>query len=359
MSNLIEVQPEYLYTSIPREYVGVYHRILAMMADYGEDMLKDCKASCTERNSGVIECFNMFNSAVAARKLGNTKLAETLINYVKAKIEMIYNGKDNSTSFIYPLDEYGELNAIVSGGDPVKFEIDADKGELYQLKYADGFKSWYDLSKIQGGVNNNDNSSIPADELLYVIPTIEPMINQNSNNKIWINFNFNNLNLYQNIHAGVSIESYINANNDIIFNFYTVSNVKVNGKEFPTLASDSCSPFVNIDNYSDALYNTIYEAYDYMDITFNIEKFSLNKEQFLTMLDMIAVETGYMESNIIIAYRRINMLISASLKDWNDIGWNLSNYKELFDFRDSCRTAIYEGFSFKYDNRNYEMIQSS
>lgn len=165
MSNLIEVQPEYVYTTIPREYVDVYHRILAMMADYGEDMLKDCKASCTERNSGVIECFNMFNSAVAARKLGNTKLAETLIKYVRAKIEMIYKGKDNATGFIYPLDEYGEIKAIVSSGDPIRFEIDADKGELYKLKFNDGFKSWYDLSKIQ--YEDNILNHIPLEDIIY------------------------------------------------------------------------------------------------------------------------------------------------------------------------------------------------
>jgi hypothetical protein len=160
MSNLIEVQPEYVYTTIPREYVDVYHRILAMLSDYGEDMLKDCKASCTERNSGVIECFNMFNSAIAARKLGNTKLAETIIKYVKAKIEMIYKGKNNDTSFIYPLDEYGELNAIVSSGNPIKFEIDADKGNLYLLKFANGFKSWYDLSKIENiNIDNTPKGS--------------------------------------------------------------------------------------------------------------------------------------------------------------------------------------------------------
>ena len=49
-----EVTPEYIYTTIPAEYVCVYHRILAMLADYGEEMLKDCKASCSDRNSNVI-----------------------------------------------------------------------------------------------------------------------------------------------------------------------------------------------------------------------------------------------------------------------------------------------------------------
>ena len=268
MSNLIEVQPEYLYTSIPREYVGVYHRILAMMADYGEDMLKDCKASCTERNSGVIECFNMFNSAVAARKLGNTKLAETLINYVKAKIEMIYNGKDNSTSFIYPLDEYGELNAIVSGGDPIKFEIDADKGELYQLKYADGFKSWYDLSKIQGGVSNNDNSIIPADELLYAIPEI---VNQSDSNYILIYFGFNTSNEFYMSFDSVPAIQFVDSQENFIFNFYIVSNVHINGTPIYNMPYHEFGIEVGAWNkWSDFGYNNTNDIYNYINLEFNI-----------------------------------------------------------------------------------------
>ena len=115
MSNeLVTIEPEYVYVTVPAEYICVYHRILAMLADYGEDMLKDCKAACTDRNSSVIDCFNMFNAAVAARKLGKTKLAETLIKYIKSKINQIYRSKDNSTSFVFPLDENGEIAAFVS-----------------------------------------------------------------------------------------------------------------------------------------------------------------------------------------------------------------------------------------------------
>lgn len=138
MNNLIPIEPEYVYITIPAEYICVYHRIMAMLADYGEDMLKDCKATCTDRNSGVIECFNMFNAAVAARKLGKYKLAETLIKYIKAKINQIYKGKDNSTSFIFPIDENGQIKAFVSCGDTLKFEIDPDDGNLYYHKVGDG-----------------------------------------------------------------------------------------------------------------------------------------------------------------------------------------------------------------------------
>ena len=136
--NRIKVNPEYVYITIPAEYICVYHRILAMMADYGEDMLKDCKATCTDRNKGVIECFNMFNSAVAARKLGKDKLAETLIKYIKAKINQIYKQEDNSTSFVFPIDEHGEIKAFVSCDETIRFEIDAEDGELYYHKFGDG-----------------------------------------------------------------------------------------------------------------------------------------------------------------------------------------------------------------------------
>ena len=145
MSKLIQIDLEYVYVTIPAEYICVYHRILAMMADYGEEMLKDCKASCTDKNNNVIECFNMFNSAVAARKLGKDKLAETLIKYIKAKINQIYKGIDNSTSFVFPIDENGEIKAFVSCGEIPKFEINPDDGMLYEHKFNNGFDEHFHL----------------------------------------------------------------------------------------------------------------------------------------------------------------------------------------------------------------------
>lgn len=144
---LQQVEPEYVYVTIPAEYICVYHRILAMLADYGEDMLKDCKAACKDRNSGVIECFNMFNAAVAARKLGKEKLAETLIKYIKAKINQIYKGKDNSTSFIFPVDETGQLKAYVTCGERPMFEINPDDMELYEHKLENGFSEHFYLGE--------------------------------------------------------------------------------------------------------------------------------------------------------------------------------------------------------------------
>lgn len=154
--NRREVTPEYIYTTIPAEYVCVYHRILAMLADYGEEMLKDCKAACTDRNSGVIECYNMFNAAVAARHLGQEKKATLIINYIKAKINQIYKGKDNSTGFVFPIDENGMLKAFVSCNDRPRFWIDED--DLLKQDQGLGIEEEYSLDD-----ENEDTYIYPFD----------------------------------------------------------------------------------------------------------------------------------------------------------------------------------------------------
>lgn len=173
MSDLIQVEPEYVYVTIPAEYICVYHRILAMLADYGEDMLKDCKASCTDRNSNVIDCFNMFNAAVAARKLGKDKLAETLIKYIKAKINQMYRGVDNSTSFVFPVDENGQLKAFVSCNERPMFYINPEDGELYEHKFGNGFEEHFGL----GDEDNDISEEIEIDKLVVTLDPRYDVVN--------------------------------------------------------------------------------------------------------------------------------------------------------------------------------------
>ena len=173
MSELIQVEPEYVYVTIPAEYICVYHRILAMLADYGEAMLKDCKASCSDRNSNVIDCFNMFNAAVAARKLGKDKLAETLIKYIKAKINQMYRGIDNSTGFVFPVDENGQLKAFVSCTERPMFYINPEDGELYEHKFGNGFEEQFGL----GDEDNNISEEIERDKLIVTLDPRYDVIN--------------------------------------------------------------------------------------------------------------------------------------------------------------------------------------
>ena len=173
MRKSIQVEPEYVYVTIPAEYICVYHRILAMLADYGEDMLKNCKASCTDRNSNVIDCFNMFNAAVAARKLGRDKLAETLIKYIKAKINQMCRGVDNSTSFIFPVDENGQLKAFVSCNERPMFYINPEDGELYEHKFGNGFEEHFGL----GDEDNDISEEIERNKLVVTLNPRYDVIN--------------------------------------------------------------------------------------------------------------------------------------------------------------------------------------
>ena len=173
MSELIQIETEYVYVTIPAEYICVYHRILAMLADYGEDMLKDCKASCTDRNSNVIDCFNMFNAAVAARKLGKDKLAETLIKYIKAKINQMYRGVDNSTSFVFPVDENGQLKAFVSCNERPMFYINPEDGNLYEHKFGNGFEEHFGL----GDEDNDISEEIERDKLVVTLDPRYDVVN--------------------------------------------------------------------------------------------------------------------------------------------------------------------------------------
>lgn len=170
MSDFKQIDLEYVYVTIPADYICVYHRILSLLADYGMEMLQDCKASCSDKNSGVIECFNMFNSAVAARKLGNAKLASLLINYVKAKLNQLYKNKDNSTSFVFPVDETGHLKAIVSCGERPKFEINPEDGALLEHKFNNGFDEHFHLGPedTEPAYNTPIDTEEVKDKGLYV-----------------------------------------------------------------------------------------------------------------------------------------------------------------------------------------------
>ena len=212
MSNRKEVIPEYIYLTIPAEYVCVYHRIIAMLADYGEEMLKDCKAACTDRNSGVIECFNMFNAACAARLLGQEKKAQLIINYVKAKINQIYKGKDNSTSYVFPIDENGKLKAFVSCNDRPRFWINEEE-DLMKQNQGLGFEEDYSLD------NENGEDS-------YVYPFDFDCEASYSNGKITTKFVFYDHGepIANQSYANVGIDYYIDERYVSNLSEYTVTN---------------------------------------------------------------------------------------------------------------------------------------
>ena len=223
MRKSIQVEPEYVYVTIPAEYICVYHRILAMLADYGEDMLKNCKASCTDRNNNVIDCFNMFNAAVAARKLGRDKLAETLIKYIKAKINQMCRGVDNSTSFVFPVDENGQLKAFVSCNERPMFYINPEDGELYEHKFGNGFEEHFGL----GDEDNDISEEIERDKLVVTLDPRYDVVNDITVPCADISIKYDNIPL---TYSDVTITYYFD--NEEVPSFKYVSELKEGNHTF-------------------------------------------------------------------------------------------------------------------------------
>lgn len=162
MSKLTNINLEYVYITIPTEYLTVYHAILTMLADYGEEMLKDCKASCTNKNSDVIDCFNMFNAAIAARKLNNLKLADTIIKYIKAKIKQIYNN-NGVYNCIFTLDKSNISLIAVDEDDITNCYVNKANFEYYV-----GFGLTYDDIIVSDNLHDCNEESITNEYKLVI-----------------------------------------------------------------------------------------------------------------------------------------------------------------------------------------------
>lgn len=149
----IEVQPEYVYLKIPAKYVCTYNKILVLLADYGIDMLKDCSAECNNKNKSIIKCFNMFNAAVAAYKLEQTKLAETIIKYVDTIVNKLTTTNNDLKYVLYSLTNDGNIEALVSCGEEPKFEIKVEDGTLWEEINNDNKNSVFIINEEDGTLN--------------------------------------------------------------------------------------------------------------------------------------------------------------------------------------------------------------
>lgn len=99
----------YIFVTIPFDYAELYHKIMALLADYGEAKLQDCTPQCIEKSSVVLNCYNMFIAAIAARNNQRFSLENALITYVKATIDNFYRNSYIPPSFIYEQFESGDV----------------------------------------------------------------------------------------------------------------------------------------------------------------------------------------------------------------------------------------------------------
>ena len=78
----VEVFPEYIYMTIPSDYVCIYHKLVMYMADFGKEIISDCTTTCKDNAKNLISCWNLFQSAVAAYNLNKKKEAQFYIDSI-------------------------------------------------------------------------------------------------------------------------------------------------------------------------------------------------------------------------------------------------------------------------------------
>lgn len=156
----VEISAEYVYLTIPKEYVCTYQRLLVYLADFGEAAIKDCQAACKGHNLYIIQCWNMFQSALACYTLGLLDKADLYIKYINAQLENLYK---NSEKELYcggaclPISEDGELKARVScdNAEQARFYVDKDTETAYNE---------YIGEKERGAVYTEDTEPMKFDE---------------------------------------------------------------------------------------------------------------------------------------------------------------------------------------------------
>ena len=157
----IEIQPQYVYLTIPASFVCVYHKLLIYMADLGKTIIDDCEAVCKGNTKNIINCWNIFQSAIASHELGKTQEAQFFINYISDQLTNIYKGTlytEYTGSFPITISDDGKIKAIVSCNDNVSFDVDVETGMLYQ-EYLDNKKEGkiYSIEEENLIVKDNNN----------------------------------------------------------------------------------------------------------------------------------------------------------------------------------------------------------
>ena len=132
---MVEIKPEFLYLTIPADYICTYHKLLVYLADFGKSLLDDCSATCKGNNKTVIDCWNLFQSALACKTLGQDKQASLFIDYINKQLDSVYKGTDESVfngGNYYAITPDGNLKALCSCVDGGSFMVDVETGQLYQ-----------------------------------------------------------------------------------------------------------------------------------------------------------------------------------------------------------------------------------
>lgn len=167
LENVTELYENGVEIKIPLQYLNVYKVILILFAELGLDMLDDCKTLCKNRNKSVVDCYIMFQAAMAQYYNGDTKKVDHIINYIKAQLNLIARQNASKLTFTLPIDNNGNVNLFIVVDNPnnnpttnvyidktiVEYlgQIFATKEELNELNVESKIELTYNELSIEDG----------------------------------------------------------------------------------------------------------------------------------------------------------------------------------------------------------------
>lgn len=155
---MAEENTDFIYLTIPTEYVVVYKKLMECLLESGINVLKECDCNCKNNRTKILfDCWCAFQSAIAAKKLGQEKIATVIINYILAQIDIACTCDEACDCEILPVDVTKGILEVISNCDSCnipRFYVDTRDGNLYS-EY-EGVGDPVDLSIEDGNLVGND-----------------------------------------------------------------------------------------------------------------------------------------------------------------------------------------------------------
>ena len=151
---MAEENTDFIYLTIPTDYVIVYRRLMQCILEAGINILQQCDCNCKNNRTRILfDCWCAFQSAIAAKKLGQEKEASVIIKYILAQIDLVCSCEEICDCEILPIDVTKGILEVVSNCEKCNiptFYVNVNSGELYS-EY-DGSEQPVNLDVIDGNL---------------------------------------------------------------------------------------------------------------------------------------------------------------------------------------------------------------
>lgn len=151
---MAEQNTDFIYLTIPTEYVVVYRKLMQCILEAGINVLKQCDCNCKNNKTRILfDCWCAFQSAIAAKKLGQDKEASVIMKYILAQIDIACSCEEMCTCEILPIEVTKgilEVSTTCESCDIPTFYVDVNSGELYS-EY-EGTRPHAELDLVDGNL---------------------------------------------------------------------------------------------------------------------------------------------------------------------------------------------------------------